>query len=749
MADIGVGDVTSVRVHPAIGVARVGNSGEHFVGPEIPGRPPEPPGASLEEKFKDAEGRVKRQAARFRCFGFDDRGRWIELTGRPEVSVEWTVTLANKKAAAPRFAGEGRRNEGQDAGDLTIAPGPRRVSGPGKSAAFDDGRIAFVKDGRRHEFTGVHLGEIRTDEAGRLLVLGGRGVAGCHPAAVNDPMDAFNNDHWYDDVSDGPVEATVTITLPGSEPRTLRAERAWVIVAPPKFAPELDSPTTLWDQLRYALGLAQVPDRPSYTHDIRPILQRARTVGAVHRRASDAHEWADPIDDPVARQNIFAKLGDPEVTGGGGGGAQMPRLRGLTASHPSLTPVQYAIMRRWRDGDYERDWQGPPDPGSAITPDGLDRAALEACVGAALFPGIEAGRFLLEKDDRGTPKHWKQPLDRLRLADTVAAGDVTARMAIPWHADFTACAGSWWPVPRPNQVVPRGQAHHLEWDRALGGVQGMIERWHMLGFVVRDADGRHVEVARSLSLPAKQELVHHAFAVTEAVSGPGTLWSNPGELAADVADANLVSYGQATLGAAGEVQSWPLWLTEADNALRVEIRCVDPDGLDVSLETPLGPRLRPDQIGVITTRDGQRLVARIGLPIDVREGRYAQAGLWRLHVRGVEGRLPVTYQMAATVESLIVFPALAMAPHDGEVTATVDFTGSPIGNAEAGLLPMTETEQQDELALTPERAVAVTHLAGRTTVAKQTQYLRFQVTGTSPLGHPFTRERLVQVSELR
>ena len=60
--------ITRVAIHPAIGIARVGNSHDSFFfGPEVPGILPHARGG-----FKDGNGAVARQAARFRVFGFDD-----------------------------------------------------------------------------------------------------------------------------------------------------------------------------------------------------------------------------------------------------------------------------------------------------------------------------------------------------------------------------------------------------------------------------------------------------------------------------------------------------------------------------------------------------------------------------------------------------------------------------------------------------------------------------------------------------
>jgi len=87
---------TVYKIHPAIGIARIGNSpDEFFIGPERVGEPPEPPGG-----FKDAQCRVKRQGARFRVFAHNDDGTVAEVTDT-EAEITWTVHLCNTKAANP------------------------------------------------------------------------------------------------------------------------------------------------------------------------------------------------------------------------------------------------------------------------------------------------------------------------------------------------------------------------------------------------------------------------------------------------------------------------------------------------------------------------------------------------------------------------------------------------------------------------------------------------------------------------
>ena len=97
--------------------------------------------------------------------------------------------------------------------------------------------------------------------------------------------DFWINDDWYDDVSDGPVSATITLRATSASPPVVGA---WVIVAPPKFAPDIDNVITLYDRVFQAMvdgGLATEPTTTSYTNDVFPILQRARDtrLGGVHR----------------------------------------------------------------------------------------------------------------------------------------------------------------------------------------------------------------------------------------------------------------------------------------------------------------------------------------------------------------------------------------------------------------------------------------------------------------------------------
>lgn len=120
--------IVSLKIHPAIGVARLGNSpDEFFVGPERLWDPPDPPGG-----FKDTNGRVKRQAARFRVFAYHDDRSIRELTVA-EAAITWTVHLANKKAVT-------RNPDGSSPADLTIDPGRAPWTDPASASSSTTGK---------------------------------------------------------------------------------------------------------------------------------------------------------------------------------------------------------------------------------------------------------------------------------------------------------------------------------------------------------------------------------------------------------------------------------------------------------------------------------------------------------------------------------------------------------------------------------------------------------------------------------
>ncbi|QAU45676.1 LodA/GoxA family CTQ-dependent oxidase [Bradyrhizobium guangzhouense] len=118
--------MTTFRIHPAIGIARVGNSDDYVIAPETMAGSPATDGTRLtgglpirrgtesepirSSDLRDASGALKRHAARFRLFSYGDGnpeswprgdGREVrigdEIDGRKIADIIWTVHIANKK----------------------------------------------------------------------------------------------------------------------------------------------------------------------------------------------------------------------------------------------------------------------------------------------------------------------------------------------------------------------------------------------------------------------------------------------------------------------------------------------------------------------------------------------------------------------------------------------------------------------------------------------------------------------------
>jgi hypothetical protein len=511
------------KIFPAIGVARLGNSeAEFFIGPETPGLPPDAGGS-----FKDAAGRAKRQAARFRVYAFNAEGKAVaEVTAdHPDVaSLVWKVTLANRKAEWHRFEGAGalarvlngeagapvRRNlqvEGNKRKALIIGPATAEISGQNQQSKLLEGRFLDKP-------SPVLLGQLLTDSRGRVLVLGGRGESAT--VAPDNPLRSFaNNDNWHDDTSDGPVTAEVTLT-DGTKLEV--RNRAWVICAPPAFSPHTHNVVTAYDAMTEAilrhhipwpeseLGPQPAPDTVSFRRDIFPVLDRLNGYQWVSQRAQRGHSPGKPggfltpefvvtLSNPEAakaqdspHKSIFNRLRTPIIhppfdTNPLPGSISlppesleavnqanlsfMPPLAGdegdVTQGDPttwfSLTETQYTRFSLWKDGTFENDWPGaPPEPEPVDTldvaeqPAALTEAALAGCQGGAFFPGIEITSILRYKSFYS---------EAFRLSEHHEAGDITKWMALPWQADFYECRDHWWPVARPDDVVPESEFERI------------------------------------------------------------------------------------------------------------------------------------------------------------------------------------------------------------------------------------------------------------------------------------------------
>jgi hypothetical protein len=423
------------KIHPSIGVARVGNApaSDYFIGPERLGAfeaesitPP---------KYTTAKGEIRRQAARFRVWRYVDNGAGyvpdVEITSATPgvLQIVWTVHLANRKGSFQEFRGlvgskwwkDGSpgplRNMWQgDAARLEFDPGPQTIWGESKGP---------IVVGRENAPAGrpwpktvpdiASLGELRTDKLGRLIVVGGAGIAGSLKGVPLEKDETYNHDRWFDDVSDGPINVEIVTIVDGNF-RRFSAVGAWLLVGPPRFAPAIPpfldlyqtllnisvlrlplskddgscragGPMSWYGELHEELFVPAGKEikskplkkfKPSFDRDILPVLRSMTLVGAVVEQARDRHGaitgdadsaadiwkfWSDPSQPNDARRQIFAKIRPllPKLRP-----KSLPKLSGRTMPAQlgdsyareetyGFLSMPYAIYRmfeRWAEGQF-------------------------------------------------------------------------------------------------------------------------------------------------------------------------------------------------------------------------------------------------------------------------------------------------------------------------------------------------------------------------------------------------------------
>lgn len=508
--------IVSAGIYPPIGVMRVGNSeNEYFIGPLVD----EPEVKTDDYAYRDKTGALKRQAAQFRIYGFNAAGKAVKELTAKNADITWHCHLANQKSSWYQF------QMALDIPDAVTAPASmlRNMNVADRNSLIIDGGLQTVsgtdiKGG--HEFNGlfreipVYLGEMHTDEKGRLVMLGGRGVA----ANVNGDIAVTfaNNEGWYDDISDGPVTAEVVY-----EGVALKVDPAWVVCAPPDYAPMQKSVRTMWDLMRdvaVTAGMLPRPARPSFTKDILPIFRRMTDLQWVNAGFAAAFGWGGPFDYTTAQW--VKKLNDPssanlemrrtisnnfrryDVSG-----AEAPQLwpwlygdaislpsQGSVRQHAALSPLQLSFLDQWVKGDFDADYidmTGCPHVPTidqlpvAEQPDMLTKAAMEFCLADAFHPGCEmtwpmrtAGMYMAPFRLKHAPKtppfnsSYYGPvmnsdvftLAKGPLLGGQPAGGVTRWMAIPWQTDTASCRDGYippydpylptfWPARVPNNIL--------------------------------------------------------------------------------------------------------------------------------------------------------------------------------------------------------------------------------------------------------------------------------------------------------
>lgn len=505
-------NTTTLEIHPAIGIARVGSSQEFFVGPE--------PGLPLETNRRDGSANklLKRQAARFRVYSCvrDAQGTLVSSEElKPAVAtITWKVHLVNRKAAAPRFLTVAqqvntnpaiRRNgaTGNDTTDnsLIIDGGLKSLTGASQAPLAFAGNFKTLS---------VPLGDMSTDAQGRLIVAGGFGKSRSLPLTAIDNF--ADNDNWQDDTSDGPVEAHVHF-LDGRADQDVD-KPAWVICCQPDFAPAIGNMVTLYDALldqAMTRGLITLPTFvPAYDRDIFPLLNRALGYQWVNHFNRNAHGpgsvgdfsanpgLGNPAGPAGPRNHIFGLLRNPNTPATLAANPGMPALFSddyFTNSTLTqlLTRSQYRILAQWAAGSFTA--TGPAHPAQG-EPDALTQTVLDACVGASFCPGIEAGRKI-RSDIYSAGEIFR--FDRSKLKP----GGLTESMALPWQADFALCrweapgtptpanrkGRGWWPAQRPDDVFLKPDDTTMaRWDVGADTEAKMVDNWDRLGIVLPATD---------------------------------------------------------------------------------------------------------------------------------------------------------------------------------------------------------------------------------------------------------------------
>lgn len=357
------------------------------------------------------------------------------------------------------------------------------------------------------------LGEMSIEKTtGRLIVTGGYGRASAITTNGKPPKldNAIDNDDWFDDTSDGPVNATI-IFADGS---TSQAVHGWIVCTDPGYAPQTRNVVSTWDDM-YDTWVQDLQLSPaiykngfqnnyaaSFNGDVLPIFHAAllqRWNTALPSKGLNGHSFIaaiKPTDDPKVKipslKQLIRKPSPPGTQNApdneDGMGSKMPLALGdAMKSFLALTETQYFLLFQWYEG-HSVESGAPMGKGEY-----MDKMVLENCLGGRYSPGIDL--TFIVRDVNLYQQQWQgetgpfrmnfQPLDYsqatskdkpflqegyipLRMAK-VEPGDLCKFMSQPWHTDYNSCATHtpdpnpqgnntlyWsWPAQRPVSVYPK------------------------------------------------------------------------------------------------------------------------------------------------------------------------------------------------------------------------------------------------------------------------------------------------------
>lgn len=581
--------IETIRIHPGIGMARLGDSDEFYIGPEAPGVVMDPGGSNGPGPnggtYRDGQARLKRQAQRYRVYAYDaDQKVVAELTSESDLvkSMRWRVHVRNMKAANYAFQGaylfdpDKLRNPSVQPGKkpierdkLIIDPGVHAIaSGQTGPVVMKGDVFAGIENGtlpgglRFEGFTpkdrskavdvtykaakGIELGQLRLDPRDRLLFVAAPGNAECvttpkvelsNPSETVDPPNGpdggtdpltnqfayFNVPGWWDDTCCGEIDVTVTLkdgtvlsTRDNVKSETDEGTRnphagAWIVTAPPKFAPHMYHVVSILDRVYEAFPEAYpyAKRKTNFYRDVYPILASAVNYAWVSAQAAGVTpETKDAAHGPKQPGNLlsgdympaFVSLSEnskpirqmvydvmrhapgkngrlvdsllpgppqrptswkkeefkraeedfkmPKLWGSGGKPAQNEQLgNSLPDQFLSLTDWQLNHLKEWAEGNFE--------VGSPLKPIPLDQLPLadqpHALDSSALEPTIGGG-FHPGIEFPYLILYRENFAEAFRVNKDIEPGSLAAYMSSPWQGDFWSCNVAWWPTQRPDIV---------------------------------------------------------------------------------------------------------------------------------------------------------------------------------------------------------------------------------------------------------------------------------------------------------
>ena len=275
------------------------------------------------------------------------------------------------------------------------------------------------------------LGELQIEAGtGRLIVTGGYGRASGILLDINLPdlNDPIDNNYWFDDTSDGPVNAVIIF----DDDTTTSVVGGWVVSTDPGYAPQTRNVVSTWDDMfnawvenlnlmpdLYNNGQYQASYKASWEGDILPIfhgafLQRWNTN--LPSAGVKGHEMMTNLKYGISPEkeipNFKSLIRDPNNTAEDDEGVKMPLALGdAMKSFLSVSSTQYFLLMQWYA---EQTVEAAPVLGEG---EKLDKVVLENCLGGRYSPGIDL--TFIVRDMNLFKQEWQGTTGPFRINEQV------------------------------------------------------------------------------------------------------------------------------------------------------------------------------------------------------------------------------------------------------------------------------------------------------------------------------------------